>query len=55
MNKPISSLQRFTNQEDDHIILVTINDEKAVIYRWNGGDHRNYDIDLHDFGGEAMK
>lgn len=35
VNKPISSLQRFTNQEQDHIILVTINDEKAVIYRYN--------------------
>lgn len=55
VNKPISSLQRFTNQEEDHIILVTINDEKAVIYRYNGGDHLNFDVDLHDLGGDAMK
>lgn len=41
VNKPISNLQRFTNQDSDsdHTILVLINDEKAVIYRWNGGNH----------------
>lgn len=59
-NMPITSMQRFTNQEGASVILVTQNNDTATVFTYQGADQPELQVDikLHDLGNlddEAQK